>query len=378
VAEAGLFGGFTSEGSYLRGSDQLCKPVSSTLAIPSCEKKTTAQLAALTLHKGEEQSGSNSKVSAKKSASKIKLMDGEGTLLFTWDSGQVLSGIGSVFLHRKGTWVAIEFTTRFGGRQVEDLVVVRLNNAIGGTAAATPTPTPTPTTPTAPTAPVAKDPPAFTKAMKAGAKWSKRRKHAKAITAYEQALKEIPEHPEALYRLARSHMGNKDKRKTLEVLARIPKSSHGEARIWRVEARFDLVFKSLRADTDFRKAVGIDRGPDDKPTLYERLVAYGGRWEQEPIPCEQPQVNLDLRRNKKRRFDLVIRSKCQGIKETTRLDGSWADKGNAHLGLTFPNTDSADEDLVCKMELCADDTGEDCLRCQLEPDIEFLLRVVRR
>ena len=84
------------------------------------------------------------------------------------------------------------------------------------------------------------------------------------------------------------------------------------------------------------------------------------------------------KRNKKRRFDLIIRSKCQGSTETTRLDGAWLQSGDRNLALTFPNTDSADEDLTCKLELCSDDSGENCLRCQLDEDLEFLLRVVRR
>ena len=381
AAQAGLFGGFASDGSYRRGDSQLCQPVSSELGVPSCKSATASQFSALKLKMGDKQQGSKQKVAAKKSASKIKVVDAESdALLFTWSSGQIISAMGDVYLHSSGRFVAVEFTSRLGGRQVEDLVVVKLDKSMGPTSTAAPTPSPTAPTPAPkPKVVVPADPPAFTAAMKLGAKWSKRRKHhAKAISAYKDALAVIPEHPETLYRLARVHMKAKNKKMAVTTLARIPSSTHKRAVEWRVEARFDIIFKSLRGDTDFRSAVGIDRAAGDSITLYEKLVAFGGSWEQERIPCEQPQVNLDLRRDKKRRFDLIIRSKCQGTTETTRLDGSWLQSGDRKLGLSFPNTDSADEDLACKLEMCSDDSGEDCLRCQLDQDIEFLLRVVRR
>lgn len=378
-AVAGLFGGFTSGGSYLRGSDQVCKPVTSALELPTCETQTTTRLAKLTFQRVAKQQGAKQSVVARKSASKIKLHDAQtDSLLFTWDSGQIISNTGSVFLDPSGRWVAVEFTSRLGGREVADLVVMELGNALAASHSAAPVPsTPVPST-NIPKDAVPADPPAFTAAMQLGDKWARRKKHSKAIAAYRDALAQLPEHPEALYRLARSHMAGKDKAEAVATLARISKSKHAKAVQWRVEARFDLIFKPMRGDADFRKAVGIDRGPDDPVTLYERLVAFGGRWEQAPIACEQPEVDLDLQRSEKRRFDLVIRSKCQGSTETTRLDGSWQESGDRRLGLTFPNTDSADEDLVCQVERCSDDSGEDCLRCQLDKDIEILLRVVRR
>ena len=132
------------------------------------------------------------------------------------------------------------------------------------------------------------DPPAFSAAMKKGSQWARKRKHPKAIIAYKAALGVVPDHPEALYRLALSQMASKNKVAAVQTLARIRGSKSPRAAEWRVEARFDLVFKSLRGDSDFRKAVGIERGPDDPPTLYEKLVAFGlsekasgsdaGRW----------------------------------------------------------------------------------------------------
>ncbi len=385
-AEAGLFGGFTGESSYQRGDDQLCQSVTTELGLAKCSARTLAQFAKLSIGKGERQRGSSKKVSAKKIASKICVLDAAtGAVLFRWDSGQIISAIGDIYLHGNGRLVAVEFTSRIGGRQVDDLIVVQLTSSVGGQPSAPAATTntkvdPTSTTPTTtpPKSTLPTDPPEFTKAMKTASKWAKRKKHSKARTAYKLALTVIPEHPEALYLLARSEMASKDKSAAVATLARIPQSKHARATHWRVEARFDLVFKSLRGQDDFRLAVGITRAPGDSPTLYEKLVAFGGSWEQERIPCEQPQVNLRLRRDQKRRFDLIIRSKCQGTTETTRLDGAWAESGDRKVGLSFPNSDAADEDLSCQLELCSDDSGENCLRCELEKDIEFLLRVVRR
>ena len=373
VAEAELFGGFANGGSYRRGTDQLCQPVASKLAVTQCHKKTVAELAALDLDKGQVQAGTERLVSAKKKGTSIELHSEKGSIA-VWDSGQILGDIGAVHLDKSHRWVAVEFKSRFGGRQVDDLVVMTLAKPLQGAA----TTIPGPVLPSKVAAPSAEDPAEFSKRMQQGLKWAKRRKHKKAISSFQAALTVVPEHPEALYRLARSHMASKDSRGAIAALARIVLSSHSAVARWRVEARFDIVFKSLRGDTDFRRAVGIERAAGDKATLYERLIAFGGGWEQESIACEQPMVSLNLQRNRKRRFDLIIRSKCQGSTETTRLDGSWRAKEPNRVGLTFPNTASVDEDLLCSLELCADDSGEDCLRCQLGEDLEFLLRVVRR
>ncbi|MBL4637484.1 MAG: hypothetical protein JKY56_26745 [Kofleriaceae bacterium] len=383
VAAAEKFSGFTARGGKFAQGAELCTPVRGDFDTPNCRTAAKPNLA-----KGILQTGEHALVVVKKTGTALLVLSKEdGSKLFRWDSGEVLTGIGDVYVDNSGCFVAVEYTLRIGGRIVDRVVVIALKKALNmgdlsGQLPRVADPTTTPpvvTTAKKPDKPVVAElPKGFVKELKEGVKWAARRKHSKAIASFQKALTVVPKQPEALYRLARSHYLAKDadsSRKTLKILAE-DKSQQGAK--WRVEARYDKAFKALRSDGDFRKSVGIDRAVGEKISSYERLVALGGKWEQESLPCEQPQVNLTLLRNKKRRFDLVIRSRCQGSKETTRLDGSWLASTNGGLHLKFPNTSSDDEDLVCQLELCSDGSGEDCLRCKPEPDIEFLLRVVRR
>lgn len=373
-AQAGLFGGFASDGSYLRGRDKVCQPVSKQDEATSCQERNAAIIATLNLTKGERQRGPGAIVEIHKSGTTIEVrLRADGTSLFVWESGNVVSTIAEAYLDPKGQQVAVEYSSRFGGRLVDELVVMRLANAVTPPVPVAP---PKPDTP-APGPVAGDDAPEFTKAMAAAAKWEKKRKHKQTIAALETALGHSPLHPEALYRLARAQMASKNKTAALATLSKLPTSTHPQMGRWRVEARFDKVFKSLRLDPSFRSAVGIERKAGDAASAYERFVGLGGRWEQAAIPCEQAEVDLELKRDAVSRFDLVIRSKCQGSIETTRLDGRWAVHDDQKLKLQFPNTDSDDENLLCELERCADSSGEDCLRCKWDTD-EILFRTVRR
>lgn len=381
VAEAGLFGGFATDGSYRRGDEQVCKPVRQQQDARSCVTPDATVLRTMNFAKGIAQTGANKKVTITKTSTRLELrLVDAASALFVWESGQVLGDVGRVFLDSSERWVAVEFTTRFGGRRVEDLVVMPLGDSLGR--ASTTEPAKSIETPAANAAPTADDVDADSKAitslLRSGAKWAKRRKHKKAIADFQNILKERADHPEALYRLALSMFLSKDTPGAIKTLQRLVGSSHKDTARWRVEARYDKAFKKLRSNTEFRHAVGIDRAPGEAVSGYERLVAFGGKWEQDATPCDEPRISLELQRSVKRRFDLVFRSKCRGQVETTRLDGSWLTKGGNELHLHFPNQGSKDDDLVCRLERCTDDSGEDCLRCQPEPDLEFLLRVIRR
>ena len=52
--------------------------------------------------------------------------------------------------------------------------------------------------------------------------------------------------------------------------------------------------------------------------------------------------------------------------------------GNGCVAAGDAAESGCDEGLVCEIELCRDSTREDCVRCQLDADLEILLRVVRR
>ncbi len=383
VAAAEKFSGFTGRGGKFTRGATLCSPVRGDFDSPKCRTVATPSLA-----KGVLQTGENALVMVKKTGTSIVVLSKEdGSKLFRWDSGEVLTGIGDVYIDNSGCFVAVEYTLRIGGRTVDRVVVLALKKALNMGDLSGQVPQLGDPTAKPPIGTITKKPDKvvevvlpkeFVTELKTGVKWAARRKHTKAVTSFKKALTLVPKQPEALYRLARSQYLANDldsSKMTLKLLAE-DKSQQGAK--WRVEARYDKAFKALRSDGDFRKSVGITRAVGEKISSYERLVALGGKWEQESLPCEQPQVNLTLLRNKKRRFDLVILSRCQGSKETTRLDGSWLAASQGSLHLKFPNTSSDDEDLVCQLELCSDGSGEDCLRCKPEPDIEFLLRVVRR
>lgn len=385
VALADTFGGFTARGGKFMQSGQVCSPVRGDFDTPKCVAPSGKPAFAL----GLEQVGDKKLVEVRKKGTKLEVlaMD-DGRRLFLWDSGEILTGVGKVYVDSTGCFVAVEYSLRLGGKTVSRSVVIALKKALQvgpQTMPSTGDPAqpnlgkPGDTGPTLVSAPVVVDlPPDFLKAMKSGVKWAARRKHSKAIASFNDALKLVPNQPEALYRLARSQYASKDSVATQKTLLKLSANKGQEGIKWRVEARFDKVFKALRPDPAFRKAVGIDRVPGEKISTYERLVSLGGKWEQEAMNCEQPRVNLSLLRNKKRRFDLVIRSECQGNRETTRLDGSWLASQEGKLQLRFPNTGANDEGLICNVEVCSDASGEDCLRCKPEPDLEFLLRVVRR
>lgn len=374
VASAGVFGGFAKDGSFRKGADQVCSPAG---VDKPCATKSVAELARVTYAKGTKQVGSGATIKASKRGSEIQvLLIEDGKQLASWDTSQVVSALGDVYLDPSSHWAAVEYQTRFAGRVREEVVVLPVSVPRAPAEELVPSAQGASENPA-----VAKssENPDFEKAIVQGVRFSKKRRtHAKAQVEFEKALALIPEHPEALFHLAVLHSKRGNAEAAIATLRKLAASSHPHKPRWRVEARYELQFKALRGNTDFRNAVGITRSAGEQPSLYERLVALGGRWEQEGIPCEEPEVSLTLRRDQKQRFDLVIRSKCQGMAETTRLDGTWEPNGKAGLAMSFPNMDSDDDKLTCKVEACTDDSGEDCLRCHPEPDLEFLLRVVRR
>ena len=382
-ALAGVFGGFADDGTaYLRGRDQICEPVTDGSSLPKCEQASASKVAARHFRRGAKQSGSRAVVSAKSHGSRIEVWaDGDKPEL-TWSSTSAVSEIVAVYLHEKHGLVAVEYRTRLGGRTLDDVVVFRVDSVktrgkVGGGGTGTMSSGGKTDSPSDVAAPMPKDDAAMVKAIAAGRKLARRRKHAAAIAQYESAAAVAPDHPEPHYQMALSYAGLKDDKKAIAHLEKVRDSKHPRAAEWMIDARFAREFKKLRADNAFRRAVGLDSSVKREKSAYERVVGLGGQWEQAAIQCEDPQVNLDLDR-KNRKFKLVIKSKCAGGTDVTRLGGTWNVRGKAKLLLTFPNQGSDADALTCQVELCRDSSGEDCIRCQPEPDLEFLLRVVRR
>ena len=377
AAWAGPFGGFAG-GKYLVDGERACAPVSSERANPSCKKLSAAEVARLGARKPKPERGPNARFSARSKGAVIEVLDHAGKPVARWDAGAPVSGIVAIYIDPAASAAVVEYESRFGGRTVVEAIGIKLPGGGGATGPARPGPKPAASGSSDPSAPELDDADKkkLDAAMDKARRSLARRRYPAAIASAKAALAIWDQHAGALYVLAAAELGKKDRAAALATLEKLAASTDPEAPEHRVEARRDKAFAALRADPRFRKAVGITADPARPLTAYERLMGFGGKWEQRLIACEQPEVKLNLRR-KARRFVLKIRGRCGGPAETTFLDGTWKSSGTDELALTFPNQGSADEGLVCRVERCRDSSGEDCVRCKVDED-EFLLRVVRR
>jgi hypothetical protein len=135
--------------------------------------------------------------------------------------------------------------------------------------------------------------------------------------------------------------------------------------------RGDVVVFDLRADA---AAPPPATAPVATGNAYDRAMAKGGVWEQRIVPCDVAGVTLKLQKTKK--FGIRITTKCQGQKDVTELDGTWATEGDDTLVLSFPNEEGPLENMVCRFAAC-EDVAEDCLTCT-QDDVTFTMQVVRR
>ncbi len=374
TAAAGTFGGFARDGkSYLDGADRICQPARA--GAPVCRKAGKDEVTKLGFRMGTLQRGQAATLVAEASGSAIKVKDARTkALVAEWKSIDPVSRILAVHLADGGALVAVEYEARVGGRASAQTVVL----AVGGKAPSGATAKPQKGTPQLPAPPpVATLTPAEAKAVaaqvKSGAGQLKKKKWKEAEAAYRKALAAAGDHPAARFGLAAALAQQKKKPEAIAELRLLSRSPVADAPEWLVEARASGHFAALREDPDFRRAVGIDRDPDRPPSAYERLVGPGGTWEQTGQPCQSPTVALKLDR-KTKKFVLLIKVRCQGDDETTRLGGTWAASGQSEVSLTFPNPDGPDEKLACTLSEAG---SEDALGCTLE-DIVMDLRVVRR
>jgi hypothetical protein len=375
TAAAGTFGGFSRDGrSYLDGSDRICQPAKA--GAPVCRKAAKEEVSKLGFRMGTPQRGQGATISAEASGSAIKVKDARSkALLAEWKAIDPVSRILAVHLAEGGGLAAVEYEARVGGRTATQTVVLAIRGKDASDASAKPQkgtaqlPAPPPVAATLTPA----EAKAVAAAVKSGAAQLKKKKWKEAEAAYRKALATAIDHPAARFGLAAALAQQKKPAEAVAELRLLSRSPLPDAPEWLVEARGSALFTALREDPDFRRAVGIDRDPDRQASAYERLVGPGGSWEQTGQPCQSPTVALKLDR-KKKKFTLLIRVKCQGDDETTRLGGTWAAAGHDEVALTFPNAGGPDEKLVCKL---SDAGAEDALGCTLE-DIVMDLRVVRR
>ncbi len=384
VAAAGPFGGFSRDGSrYLADTSRVCQPVAARQGMPRCEKKSADEVARLGFRKGAAQRGAGAAVQVQASGTRLVVRSGDGKAVRAeWDSGDPVGSVGAVYLSEGGKLVAIEYEARLAGRSQPQVVVLRLAaGATGAPAQPAPGQKPGQTPPGQPatgqtpaTAPPADDP-KVTAQVRAADKLLGGKKWKKAEEAYRAVLA-AGDHPAARYGLAGALAGQNRSADAVAELVALGRSTHPQAARWRVEARLGSHFTRLQNDPAFRRAVGIDRDPARSPSAYERLVGFGGHWEQTGAACQDPTVNLNLDR-KSDKFQLSIRNRCQGDDETTRLAGTWRAEGAAALRLSFPNLDGPEEKLQCQLAAASDRSGEDTLSCTLE-ELQFKMRVVRR
>ena len=389
AAWAEPFGGFSAdETQYLVGRDTICSPLpmvdGTSRGIPSCARAEATSVAARKFRRGTKQQGSRAKYSASSRSTSLTVRALEGTgaragLTITWEATDPISRITAVYLSNGGELLAVEYESRFGGRARTDVVAFMIGKSKDSS--------PEPPAPVQPDSrPAAKDPttpaPAASKelekALSKARRLSRRGANKALIAAFRRVLELDPDHSEGLYGLARGLARRRQVDGALAELEKLAASSREDAIVWQVEARFDKAFASLRSNSRFRKAVGLDRPPGTRPTaVYERLVGFSSTWEQPEIKCEQAQINIDFARTQ-RKFALRVTTRCGGYKDVTRLKGRWQVAKNGQITLILPNKSKADEIVTCALQICSDSSNEDCLICGVDSDLSFTARPVRR
>ena len=151
-------------------------------------------------------------------------------------------------------------------------------------------------------------------------------------------------------------------------------STRGDAIEWLVEARLDPAFAGVRADARFRAAVGLDRPPS---TVYERLMGFGGQWEQTGTSCDAPEIRLSVKRD--RSVKLHVKSSCEGRVYDLPFNGTWRLDDADHVTLILPPQKGAaasnKDEAPCVFKKHGE---EDALHCTVGKDLEFEVLPTRR
>lgn len=376
-AAADTFGGFSSlDRAYLVNQDRVCAPLAVAAAaatgVPRCEKAAADRLAQLSFKPGTVQRGPKATFAATATGRTLILSRVGGGEVVRWEA---LDPIGKVLeVHADhDERVAVVYQVRRLGRDMTDVVAFELRSTGKG---AKPGSSPDvgkpggPTTPGtspggAPASPPVAAPanPELEKAVTAARKATGKASAA----AWQRVLELSVGHPEALFRLAT--LAGKDRAGALARLDQLAASTHPEAIEWRVAARLDRAFASLRADPGFRKAVGLDR-PAEHP--YEKIMGTGGVWEQSGTSCDSPTVAMTFSRDRK--FRLNVKSTCEGMVANAKFAGTWRVEGPG-LALVLHNQGGQDDVVACTFERVSD---EEALRCPLDQDLQIFVLPARR
>jgi hypothetical protein len=378
-AAADTFGGFSGvERYYLVNQDKVCTPLpaSATSGAPSCEKAAADVVAKLSIKAPLPQKDKGDKAAYAASASGRTLtITRSGAAVVTWTGMDPISKIHEVYASEYNDRVAVAYGTRRMGKDVIDVIAFTVSKGAGTTvndpqAPTTPTP-PTTKTPAQPQTPTAAEDPRVTKQVAAARKAAK----GKAVAAWEAVLAIDADHSEAHYQLAAIHVGAKKKDAALAQLGALASSTRADAIEWLIEARYAAAFASLRAEPAFREKTGLDRKPSASVSSYERLMGFGGQWEQAGTSCDKPEVKFTATRD--RIVRIRVKSKCGGEGYDLPFKGTWRLDGD-RVVLTFATRGkavSAEDEAACKFEKVGD---EDSLRCVLGRDIDFAVLPTRR
>jgi hypothetical protein len=374
VAAADTFGGFSAvDRVYRVGADRVCAPLAvdagKASGVPACEKRPADTVAQLAFKDGVVQVGAKAHFTAAVSGKTLTIAGADGGPVVAWDASDPIDKVVGLWASAYEDRVAVTYSVRRLGREVTDVVAFELVKTTGTSAAGAPgaAGSASAQTPATAAAPAAIDP-----KVAAAVVAAKKAPRAKALAAWQGVLALDGHHTEALYHVAAEQAAAKQAGDALATLQALADSGRDDAVEWLVEARFDGAFAALRSDRKFRSVVGLDRVA---VTPYERLMGFGGQWEQTGTSCDKPEVQLRVMRDHS--FRLQVRTVCEGAVSDTPFKGTWRIDGDQIL-LTFPTTGhkaTTKDDAPCKFERAGD---EDALHCSLGHDLEFLVLPTRR
>ncbi|MBS1121474.1 MAG: hypothetical protein H6Q90_3702 [Deltaproteobacteria bacterium] len=371
-ALADTFGGFSGvDRPYLVNQDRICTPLKvtggSATGAPACEKAGADVVAKLSIKDPISQRGAKAAFAATATGRTLTVTRKTGDKLLTWEAPDSIVKVIDVYASQYEDRIAVAIAVRRMGKETTAVVAFDLGQGQTGIHK-DPTPATQPGPPvTQPGPPVPVEAPKVAKAVADARKAPK----TKVIAAWKSVLVIDATHTEAMYRIAAAHAIGKQAADAIGQLATLSASSRPDAIEWLIEARFDPSFAALRADPKFRAAVGLDRKPT---TAYERLMGFGGQWEQTGTSCDKPEVRLNIARD--RTFKLRVKTTCSGQVFDTPFKGAWRVDASGII-LMLPNkgkVTDADE-APCVFEPSGD---EDALRCQLDKDLEFVVLPTRR
>jgi hypothetical protein len=370
-AWADSFGGFSGvERVYMVGPDRACKPLAvegtKATGVAKCEKVAVDVVARLSIKTPVAERGARARFTAASSGREVTVKRGDGVAVVTWSSLDPIVRVDAVYASTYEEMVALEIVVRRAGREATDVVGF---DVLGSKKATTPATQPS-TQPTQPAQPI-NEPPPLTPEMKKAIAKAKRARGAKAIAAWQAVLVLDADSSEGLAGLAIAQHKTKATDDALATLEKLALSSRGDAIEFLVAARFDKAFASLRADKRFRAAVGLDRGPT---STYERIMGFGGIWEQPGTSCDTAGVTVTFKRD--RSFVIKVESVCSGSRDVFKTKGTWkVDTDTVVFTLSNKMRKLDDDTWRCPLQKKGD---EEAIRCQIDRDLEFEVLPVRR